>query len=422
MKTITIEHTIGKEKEGLYYTVPFMMPCGVEKMTLQYSYPHGTGHEKNVVDLGLIDDQGRFLGWSGSARSSITVGPYQATPGYRMTALTPGEWKISVGAYKIFDAPLKVHYELSFTAKQARWLFGDLHMHSTASDGEHDTYTLAQKAKKLGLDFIAVSDHNNYSGNFSLPVLPGLTMLPAVEWTHYRGHMNFFGAKAPFDKTFVANSEEEMLAVVAQAKESGALVSVNHPKCPFCPYLWSSQTCFDMMEIWNGPMRKANTDAIRWWHGMLAAGRRLPAVGGSDFHRDRSPVRFAQPVTAVYSESPAAADILDALRQGHSYIMTSIRGVRLSVMTPGVLFGDVLRDGAAEALRFRAEGGRAGMRLMAATDRGVAAGTDTWHQGMAELCLPIEGQRFVYLVVVCKLPGAQRVCAISNPVYFETKC
>ena len=28
-------------------------------------------------------------------------------------------------------------------------LFGDLHMHSTASDGQHDRFTLAQRAMKL---------------------------------------------------------------------------------------------------------------------------------------------------------------------------------------------------------------------------------------------------------------------------------
>lgn len=66
-------------------------------------------------------------------------------------------------------------------------------MHSTASDGRKDVYTLAKKAQKTGLDFIAVSDHNNYSENFSLPKISGLTFIPAVEWTHYKGHMNFFG-------------------------------------------------------------------------------------------------------------------------------------------------------------------------------------------------------------------------------------
>lgn len=418
-ETLVIEHTIGKEQEGRYYSIPFEVPSGMELLTVSYSYFREKKSAANVVDLGLTDEKGQFLGWSGSARSSVSVGCHEATPGYRMTALAPGTWRILIGAYRILTPPLKVRYEIRFTPRHARWLTGDLHMHSTASDGQHDVCTLAKKALKCGLDFIAVSDHNNYCENFSLPKISGLTLIPAVEWTHYKGHMNFFGVPAPFDNSFVANSEEEMRRLLQQVRDNGAVISVNHPKCPLCPYLWEDLSQFEMAEIWNGPMRKANTDAIRWWHGLLCGGRRIPAVGGSDYHRDLRPVRFARPVTCVYAKSPSSNDILDALRHGHSYVTSSVRGVRLSLPEQDVIFGQTVSHKELPMLRCRAEGGRRGMRLRLMTDRGIAAETGAWKNGTAELNVPVGEWRFAYLLVVRRVFGRERVRAVSNPVYFD---
>lgn len=416
-KRIRISHTIEKQREKTYYAVPFSVPEGVERMTVSYHYEKGTKAAPNVVDLGLSDEKGRFVGWSGGARQSVTVGPCEATPGYWMTEIGPGEWQILVGAYKIAGQSLAVEYEVTFYEKEARWLFGDLHCHSTASDGALSSWELAQRARRMGFDFLAVSDHNNYCGNYSLPKVPGLTMIPAVEWTHYKGHMNFFGAAAPFENSFVANTQAEMLSLVKQAKESGALVSANHPKCPFCPYLWEDDSCFDLMEIWNGPMRRANMDALAWWHRFLVQGRKLPVVGGSDFHRDKSPVRLGNPVTAVFCASPAAEDIVEAIRQGHCYVTESIKGVRLEL--EGSCFGDTLKGQRGKTLRFKASGGKQGMRFCLVSDAGMVCETSRWKGKEATLEVAAGQEKFFYAAVYRRAFGKSWLCAISNPVYLE---
>ena len=187
--------------------------------------------------------------------------------------------------------------------------------------------------------------HNNYAENLRLPHFPGITLVPGVEWTHYKGHMNFFGIGRPFRNSFVANSPEEMRRIVREAREDGAVISVNHPKCNFCPYLWEDEACFDMIEVWNGPMRPVNLRGIAWWTNMLKSGRKIAAVGGSDFHHDRRPVRLAHPVTAVYSASRSAADIVDAALHGRSYIMNGRNGVRLSLTCGEKSFGDTVAAG-----------------------------------------------------------------------------
>lgn len=64
---IVIEHRIRKEDEGKYLSLPFDVPEEVEGVTVSYQYPHKSALH-NIIDLGLEDEDGRFLGWSGSAR------------------------------------------------------------------------------------------------------------------------------------------------------------------------------------------------------------------------------------------------------------------------------------------------------------------------------------------------------------------
>ena len=62
MEKLVIDHLVEKNREGSYYTLPFSVPEGVRSLTVRYSYPK----QGNVIDLGLEDGQGQFLGWSGS--------------------------------------------------------------------------------------------------------------------------------------------------------------------------------------------------------------------------------------------------------------------------------------------------------------------------------------------------------------------
>ncbi|NJP40653.1 CehA/McbA family metallohydrolase [Oscillospiraceae bacterium HV4-5-C5C] len=429
-------HRVPHSRQGQYYTVEFAVPADCDRLEISYGYETynpdaGRGPEtSNVVDLGLEDQNGRFLGWSGGARQQIWVGPDSATPGYLKCALTPGVWRILLGAYRIPAAGLEVHYDLRFLRLPERfWMAGDLHMHSTASDGQHSRETLIQKAQALGLDYIAISDHNNYSENLQLPKPSDLTLIPAVEWTHYRGHMNLFGVPEPF-ASFVANSDAERLALLQEARRRGALISVNHPRDRYCPYLWDDRQTFDLVEVWNGPMRPSNLAAIEWWRGLLAEGRQVPLAGGSDYHRDRQPVRLGQPVTWIQTTSPQPEDLLAALRQGHAYISCSLQGPRLSLVCGQAGMGDLVRRRSGQVLQVCAEAWqlKRGQQLQLVTDRGLIAAP--------HLERPLNSQgkpaadrahikvtadtawRYIYAQVTCRLAGQLYVRAISNPLYF----
>ncbi len=420
-----IIHKVLKEKEGSYYTIGFTVPENVVKISVSYDYPRGTKgfwgdlHPTNTIDIGLEDADGRFLGWSGSAHRSIYVGEFGSTRGYFSEPVMPGEWKIIVGAYHVAGESVDVKYRIDFEYRRELLLFGDLHIHSDASDGRFDIYTLGKMAQKQKLDFIAVANHNNFSENFNLPNMDGLTFIKAVEWTHYKGHVNFFGVAAPFGNSFISNSFEQTEKLIADAKEMGALISVNHPKCRFCPYTWDNFDCFDMMEIWNGPMRPSNIDAIALWTDFLKQGRRISCVGGSDYHRPRSLAKLGKPVTAVYTQSRKAEDILDSLRKGNAFVTNSVDGVRLKLEYGKAVMGDKTAFSPDGTLKITAENMKR-TSLILVTDK-YEKMLCSRQNGKTVINEPLKDNiAFAYIKAVRGIGKFSEICAVTNPIYFNT--
>lgn len=255
-----------------------------------------------------------------------------------------------------------------------------------------------------------------------MPKVQGITLIPGVEWTHYRGHMNFWGIKKPFNGSFIANNLEEMKKIVGEARANGALISVNHPKCPMCPYLWEDEDDFQAIEVWNGPMRKTNVDGIAWWTELLKKGRKIIAVGGSDFHRDGEPVELGNPVTAIYAESQSAEAIMDSIAKGHVYITDDIHGVRLDMKCNEYMFGDTVEDQEKiHTLQISAEKMPCTSVLQVVGTSGVIKEIKS-ERGKVEDTIEIKDTSFVYLLAIQKtLPINRQILAVSNPIYFSNK-
>lgn len=365
----------------------------------------------NTVDIGICDCDGNFLGWSGSAHKTVTVGEYTASPGYRTLKIKPGKWKIIVGAYHIMPQGVDVTYDIEFSFKGERLLFGDLHIHSTASDGKLSAYEIAVLAKKKNLDFTALANHNNYAENFRLPFVDGLTFVPAVEWTHYKGHMNFFGLEAPFGNSFVANSSEEMRELIKKVRQAGAIVSVNHPKCRFCPYLWEDEDAFDLLEVWNGPMRPTNMRALAYWTSLLKNGRQIPIVGGSDFHKPHHFAKLGNPVTGVYSASPSAKDIMKSVAEGKCFVAEKQNGIRLFISYGNAVMGQKTTYRENELLKIESNA----EKVTVVTENGE---TTVKLKG-GEAAIKLEKTKFVYILSHKGIGKFKKITAISNPIYFK---
>jgi hypothetical protein len=426
-----IEHS----RQGTYFTLPFTMPANTASFSLTYSYKRHneteiqvengsftSRKEINIIDLGLISPDGTQVGASGSDKLSISINETHATPGYQPCKLVPGQWQIIVGAYKVADAGVDVLYEITFTSKYLRLYKGDLHTHTLASDGVLRIGELAQHAHNNGLDFLAITDHNVMVSTDTLLEHAEITLIPGIEWTHYQGHANFLGVDKPYDEPFLANTIEQVQARFASARSRGAFISANHPCDPVCPFLFDLNLLpFDCLEVWNGPMRGSNLQAMGLWQSMLVAGNKVPICGGSDYHRDSLLLFPGGPTVCVYAMSNSPDDLLLALKQGHAFITYSANGPTLEMTAGEAILGDSIEFSRVKQVEYVAYGLLAGDVVQVVTAQGnailVKAETDGDMRGV--YTMPAPG--FARIEILRSfLPGLPLLPAlVSNPIYFD---
>jgi hypothetical protein len=394
--------------DSRYMYIPFDVPANAVRISVSYQYDRANG--ANTIDIGLFDarstgsdtDPRGFRGWSGGRRSEFFVSRDEATPGYLRGALPAGKWRIILGLYRIapagVDVSVKVEVEtsnerppipadssrrtgLSTTSAIAmprlenprslghtgRWWKGDLHMHTVHSDGNWTIAELITGARKTGLDFIVITDHNTASHHEEIDRLSKGSRQPLVlrgeEITTYGGHTNAWGLPAgtwidfrtrPGDNSRIAN-------IAAQAHRAGALISINHPfvLCGGCSWSYDpAARDFDSIEVWNGPWDFTDEPAVKMWDKILQSGRRITAIASSDSHRPDTPI--GKPATHVAATVLSLRSLLQSIRRGHVFLTDGTDRVVLNFEAERksgpsrsrTVIGDELRLPAAGPVRF----------------------------------------------------------------------
>ncbi len=423
--TLHIDHN----EERSCLRVVFPVPENTERIDVCADYPRQTeagsdgfvrAENSCVVDLALESPDGRLIGAAGSNRAHVFVSPLGSSDGFAAEEPAFGDWRIVAGAYYVPKNGVDVVFTVELTPKRRRLFRGDTHTHTTASDGVFTVDELAAAARAAGLDFLFITDHNNVS---SPPLYPEVTVLPGVEWTHYQGHSNFLGSCAPLQGRYDRVTLSDACALMRAAHDGGALVSLNHPFCPVVPWLWGFDIPYDALEVWNGVMSERNERASAYWHGELCKGRRIPALGGSDYHAPGLFGSVATPTMCVYALSRSRADIMDALRRGEGFITFMPDGPVLDVACEGaqerVSFGGVAPKGADVTFLFSSLRGGDEIRLITdlETER-IGCPPDTVSFTVSR---SYPNARFVraelYRVYAPGLPPMKAL--LSNPVYFD---
>lgn len=428
MEELRFTRAFGDADQLSYQRQYFDVPEGIERIEVDYSYPRfkeearegGTERaEANIVDLGLYDDSGTLRGWSGSQRRSVFVSVSDATPGYRRGPIPAGRWAVALGVYRV-SGEVEVELAVRLVRKTRRRLAGDLHMHTENSDGSYPTASVIDQCRLAGLDFIALTDHNNFEQNREIGNPHGITVIAGTEYTNYRGHANFYfpGPNIEFDADPLSNSPEEMLAAFARARELGAVISLNHIDCDQCPWLFGfDEAPFDAVEVWNGPMKRADERAIERWHGMLLAGARLAAVGGSDTHRHEPGRTYGCPTTFVLADSASPADILAAVREGRSFLAESPAGPYPDIRIGDAGLGETARYAPGLRGEVRIESAKKGDTAILYDGGGNAAERVVPFSGTFGFSFPVEGPGFYRLEVKRDRLSRAVIAAVTNPVY-----
>jgi hypothetical protein len=423
-----LRYTAAEERR--YVRLPFEVPDGIGRIECAYAYPRFENEtrpdgferiEANIADIGLLDERGKLRGWSGSNRTEIMVSAETATPGYRAGEIRPGRWAVALGIYRVRTS-VEIELTVRLLPKRRVLLAGDLHMHTDNSDGAYPTAKVIEYARAAGLDYIALTDHNNTAQNREIGRTDGIVVIPGMEYTNYRGHANLYFPEGPgeFDEDPFSGSFDEMRGVLELARERGAYISLNHPHCSNCPWEFGFDGLpYDMVEVWNGPMKPSEIAAISWWHDRLSRGVRLPAVGGSDTHRHEPLRSYGVPTTFVHAMSRSRKDILTALLEGRSFITFTRDGPQLELTVDGARLGEaapVSKDLEGEAT---VRGSRPGDLLAVFDGAGGRREYTVPYEGEYSVRFPAESGAKFYRIELYRelLPGLRMLCALTNPVF-----
>lgn len=197
----------------------------------------------------------------------------------------------------------------------------ELHAHSSLSyDGRDPVDDLLERAASVGLDGLAVTDHDEISASLeAVDRAPeyGLVGIPGMEVTCAAGHVLALGVEEkipkgrPFQETVSLIHDAGGIAVVPhpfQQSRSGVLANITK----------DDLTAADAIEVYNSRLLtgRANRKAKRF-----ARRREMPMVAGSDAHISEM---VGRAVTNVDTDEREAAAILEAITAGG----TSVEGRR----------------------------------------------------------------------------------------------
>lgn len=163
----------------------------------------------------------------------------------------------------------------------------EIHSHSNISDGTDTIKEIVDFAKKIGLDGISITDHNEISG--SLDAMKYETkdfkVIPGIEISAKEGHIlcynvtdvpeKFIGITHDYEKQLMAKD------VVETFHDLGAIVIAAHPYDLYRRGVGDLvyELDFDAIEVING-----HTFADRKNPMKVAKELGLPMTGGSDAH------------------------------------------------------------------------------------------------------------------------------------------
>lgn len=203
----------------------------------------------------------------------------------------------------------------------------ELHSHSSLSyDGRDPVEYLLEQAVAVGLDALAVTDHDEIDASLEAAKLApeyGLVGIPGMEVTCAAGHVLALGVEELIPAGL---SYDETLERIHDA---GGIAIVPHPfqksRHGVAPHISREQlAAADAIEVYNSRLLTgiANQRAERF-----AKRRNLPMTAGSDAHISEM---VGQAITEVGTDTRTSDAILEAVSEGRTSVVGSKTPWRIS--------------------------------------------------------------------------------------------
>jgi hypothetical protein len=208
--------------------------------------------------------------------------------------------------------------------QDAHWYRGNLHTHTTGSDGRLSPAQACEWYQGQGYHFVQLADHDVITRHTAFA--PGRFLcIPSAE---IQGATNQLGQPYHFlalglDDDVPLPTSRSAQTIIDAIRSAGAEVIIAHP-------YWSGHTVGDLLplsgylglEVWNTLCEllngKGHSGII--WDDLLARGRRLLAVACDDAHWELQD--HGHGWVMVRARQLRQADILAALRRGQFYSST----------------------------------------------------------------------------------------------------
>ena len=319
-----------------------------------------------------------------------------------------------------------------------KWKACELHTHTVHSDGSFTVDTLAARAKLLGIEAVALTDHNAIAGYQELGRHEEY-IIRGLELTTYHGHILTHGCKEYVEwyDTDLERIEDKLDEVHAK----GGVAGMAHPFCPGTPicsgchwdYPVHDYGKLDFIEIWSRstpPRMTYNRKAMQLWMDRLSDGFRITGTSARDWHGYESD---DEPFAVTYlqmGEGDVTGEAVRALRSGRAYVtmgpeltLTARQGARRfgigdTMRRGGAQIEMTVREGARKAVweKFGIEPVR--LELVTAAGKQVAALPFRGY-GVTETLELKAAVPWLLAILRGTVNGAPCELAITNPIYCE---
>lgn len=216
---------------------------------------------------------------------------------------------------------------------------GNIHTHSTLSDGDSPPNEVIAWYRDHGYAFLALTDHNHLDdlGRYRALEKPGFTLITGEEISMYSKnlpvHVNALCTKTTIGGGNFPTAGEALASAIEKVREQGGAALVNHPN-----FEWAlterdlpAAHAAHLLEIWSGhPYVRTNGDHTHKsheaiWDEALTAGLSFAGVAVDDTHHlkpeapEAGASRPGRGFIEVFAREPTEASICDALRHGLLY-------------------------------------------------------------------------------------------------------
>jgi hypothetical protein len=251
---------------------------------------------------------------------------------------------------------------------------GDLHMHTHYSDGIESPAYVAACSRKVGLDFVAITDHHKYTPSLEaqaaysnvkvdLCMFPGEEVHPPECFTHIVNFGGNFSVNDLFqDRKWYRQEIDSLMQELGpmpagiepyeyasilwcfdKIREAKGLGIFCHPHWvwdnrfnvpqPFLEYILEKRP-FDAFELLGGITPEDNNLQVAYYHEQRAKGEPVPIVGVSDSHGCHFRDHFGATYTMVFSPVLELQDIIESIKDLYSVAIEAIPGENPRVYGP----------------------------------------------------------------------------------------